>query len=203
MNAEAGRLLRALRHRTRCDAAARQLQHRHPADGGASPAPCRLQGAAGDHGRADLIARRARGGDALRGDPQLEGRRRLGDFRQPQTRRALRRLRPRHDHARRAHGVAARHAEHQPSCNSSRRCWAARSRSRGRARPASRRAARRLGRARRCSVPRTSQRGSRVRDAGVDGAPGRDRGAGRAARLGPHRNGPRDLRRRPADRAAR
>ena len=55
------------------------------------------------HGRADLLARRARGRGAVRRDPPAQRRGRGRHLHQPQAGRALRGLRPRHDHARRPH----------------------------------------------------------------------------------------------------
>ena len=55
-----------LRYRHRCQGTARQLFHRHSATG--RHRPRRLaRGTAGDHGRADLVARRSRGRGAVRG----------------------------------------------------------------------------------------------------------------------------------------
>ena len=92
-----------LRRHGRRAPAADELQHRHPADGG-DRARRLVQGQAGDHGRADQLARRARGGRPVRRHPPAQARGRGGDLRQPQARRALRRLRPGDDHARRPHG---------------------------------------------------------------------------------------------------
>ena len=91
-----------LRRQDRCRPAALRLQHRHPADGRHRPRGL-VRRQAGDHGRADLLARRSRGRGPLRRDPAAARRRRLGDLRQPQARRALCRLRPRHGDARRPH----------------------------------------------------------------------------------------------------
>ena len=124
-----------------------------------------------------------------------QARRRLGDLRQPPARRALRRLRPRDRHARRAHGAGGRDGRHRQARAG-----------RGDARPRSRARC-----AQQAPPPFTSGAiaaaaellepsicGSAVEcdDAQPRGARGRDRRAGRAARLGPHRGGPGRLRRR-------
>ena len=93
----------ALQPRHRRRPAARGVRRRNAADGGDRPRR-HPERQAGHHGRADLLARRARGRGAVRHDPHAEGRRRRDALHQPSARRALRDLRPRHDHARRPHG---------------------------------------------------------------------------------------------------
>ena len=67
-----GRLLARFQDRYRRAPAADALQHRDAADG-RDRARDRLQGQARHHGRADLVARRARGQRAVRRHPAIEG----------------------------------------------------------------------------------------------------------------------------------
>ena len=118
---------------------------------------------------------------------QLKRRRRLGDLRQPQARRALRRLRPRHHHARRPHrrdGPMAddrqararrRHARARPADGAPR---AGRRASMAAAMPATAS----------CSRPRACARACKVKDGQRRGPRRRDRRPRRAARLRPDRS---------------
>ena len=76
---------------------------RDPADGRHRPRGL-VQGPAGHHGRADLLARRARGRGAVRRDAAVARRGRGGDLHHPPARRALSGLRPGDRDARRSHG---------------------------------------------------------------------------------------------------
>ena len=98
-----GRIAPTLRGRNRRAQAADGFFYRDPADGRHRPRRF-VQGAARDHGRADLVARRARSRGSVRRDAPAARRGRGGHFHQPSARRALRGLRPGHRDAGRTHG---------------------------------------------------------------------------------------------------
>ena len=183
----------ALQSRHRCRPPARGFRRRDPADGGDRPRR-HPERAARHHGRADLLARRARGRGAVRHDPHAEGGRRRHDLHQPPPGRALRDLRPRHDHARRPHGCGQRDEGHLQD----RACpHHARQGTDG----VHRRSAQPRGRRRRDAGRgrKPVRRRARARRL-ADHRQGRDRRPCRTARLRPHRDGAADLCRRPARR---
>ena len=85
-----------------------QLQHRDPADGRHRPRGRRSRPSSSSWTSRPPRSTSARSASCSSVIRQLQGGRRRGDLRQPQARRALRGLRPRHDHARRPHGRTSR-----------------------------------------------------------------------------------------------
>ena len=102
----------ALRGRHRRAPPADGFFDRDPADGRDRPRRF-VQGAARDHGRADLLARRTRGVGSVRRDAPAARRRRRRHFHHPSARRTLSGLRPGHGHARRTHRDDEPHGRHR------------------------------------------------------------------------------------------
>ena len=124
MNAEAAELLQPLRRRHRRAPAADGLLDRDPADGRHRPRGF-VQGQARHHGRADLLARRARGRGAVRRHAAIASRGRRGDLRLAPARRIVRGVRPRDRDARRPHGAGEPNGRHRQARARRRRCSAA------------------------------------------------------------------------------
>ena len=196
MNRDAAAIAAPLRRRDRRAPPVDGIQHRDPANGG-DRARRVVQGAPGDHGRADVVARRARGRGSVRRHPAVARRGRLGDLHHPSTGRALSDLRPGDGDARRPHGddqPDGRRRQTAPHRGDAR----ARSRSGARARDwipgdlgsGGRRGARGGRAGRRQKGPRRAPRGARWTD----------RRTRRPAGIGPNRGGARDFRRRSARR---
>ncbi len=191
-----GRAAAAVRRRDRRPPAAFGLFDRHPADGRHRPGGV-VQGAARHHGRADLFARRTRSGGAFRRHAAAEVRGRRRHLHHPSPRRALSGLRPGDRDARRPHDHDAADGRGRQASSHLRD---ARARRRGRPRPRDRLLRRRGTRGRRGPGGRgVADRAARARLPGR-GSGGSDRRPCGPARLGPDRDGARDLRRRSAGR---